>query len=170
MAEKTYSKEDVLKVWNEKAGRENYFELRETESTEGVKVTQLISGGGSLTAQVNAQGADAYKQLVENAGNPLIDDGVNPKESAGDKNKKFYTKDGNVAFPTQPEAISGPGETVEIDNTGGKTGTKAKSTGNKTTDINSRNVAPSSSTNTSGTRTVTPTPSGNSNERTGNNA
>lgn len=117
MAKDSVSQADVLNVWNEKAGRKDYFELREIEGTDGSQSTQLISGGGSLVVQVNGHGEEALRVLRDRAGDALIEDGTNPKEVVGpDNNEKFYTKQGNLAFPTQPEAIQGQAETVYVDN------------------------------------------------------
>lgn len=109
------TKTSVLKALNEAAGRKDYFEAREVETASGT-VTQIISGGGSLVAQVNATGDDAWKQLEGFTGAGVVDAGENPTESVED-NKKFTTPEGNVAFPTQPEAIlPSAGDAVEIDN------------------------------------------------------
>lgn len=109
MAEKaTHSKESVLALWSEKAGRKDNFDLREVESLDGVKQTQLINKEtGSLVVAVNATGADALKTLTERCGDPYIDAGVNPKEAQSDENKKFFTSEGVLATPTQPEALEG---------------------------------------------------------------
>lgn len=108
------TEKSVLKALNEAAGRKDYFEARVVETADG-EVTQIISGGGSLVAQVNATGEAAWKQLEGFTGAGVLDAGSNPTESAED-NKKFYSKTGAVAFPTQPEAILPAGETVFVDN------------------------------------------------------
>jgi hypothetical protein len=108
------TKDSVLKALNEAAGRKDYYEVREVETSDG-KVTQIISGGGSLVVQVNATGDDAWKQLEGFTGASVVDAGSNPTDSA-EENKKYSTKTGTVAFPTQPEAILPDGETVYVDN------------------------------------------------------
>jgi hypothetical protein len=108
------TEKSVLAELNRKAGRKDYFEAREVETAEG-KVTQIISGGGSLVMQVNAVGDEAWKQLEGETGAAVVDAGTNPTEAVED-NKQFTTKTGTVAFPTQPEAILPAGETVFVDN------------------------------------------------------
>lgn len=111
MAEKTFSKSEVLELWSDKAGRKDAFDLREVESEAGVKQTQLINKDtGSLVVAVNATGEDALQTLGERCGDPFIDAGVNPKEAQGSENKKFYTSEGVLATPTQPETL----ETTEV--------------------------------------------------------
>lgn len=106
-----FSKEQVLELWSDKAGRKDAFDLREVESEAGVKQTQLINKDtGSLVVAVNATGADALQTLGERCGDPFIDAGVNPKEAQGSENKKFYTSEGVLATPTQPETL----ETTEV--------------------------------------------------------
>lgn len=113
------TKTSVLKALNEAAGRKDYFEAREVETESGT-VTQIISGGGSLVAQVNATGDEAWEQLEGFTGAGVVDAGENPKESVED-NKHFFSKTGAVAFPTQPEAIEAPKEVNEVDNSDKKT-------------------------------------------------
>lgn len=111
MAEKKPTEKSVLKALNEAAGRKDYFEAREVE-TESGKVTQIISSGGSLVAQVNATGEAAWKQL-EGVTTGVVDAGENPTE-AKENDEQFYTEQGNVAFPTQPEAIEATVEVTEV--------------------------------------------------------
>lgn len=108
------TEKSVLAALNEAAGRKDYFEARVVETASG-EVTQIISANGSLVAQVNATGEAAWKKLEGFTGAGVIDDGENPTESAED-NKRFISKEGGVAFPTQPEAILPAGETVFVDN------------------------------------------------------
>lgn len=112
MADKKFTKEEVLKLWSEKAGGKDLFDLRVVESVDGVKQTQLINkAGGALV--VAANGDNAVQVLGERCGDPVIDAGVNPKESSED-NEKFYTSEGVLATPTQPEAIEGVAKEVEF--------------------------------------------------------
>lgn len=107
MAE-TFSKADVLELWSDKAGRKDAFDVREVESLDGVKQTQLINKDtGSLVVAVNATGDAAFQILGERCGDPFIDAGVNPKEAQGDENQKFFTSEGVLATPTQPETLEG---------------------------------------------------------------
>lgn len=107
MAE-TFTKKQVLELWSDKAGRKDNFDLREVESLDGVKQTQLINKEtGSLVVAVNGHGEDAINVLGRRVGDPFIDPGVNPKEAQGDENKKFYTSEKVLATPTQPESLEG---------------------------------------------------------------
>lgn len=108
------TEKSVLDTLNNAAGRKDYFEVRVVETADG-EVTQIISANGSLVAQVNAIGDAAWKKLEGFTGAGVVDAGSNPTESA-ENNKRFVSKEGTVAFPTQPEAILPTGETVEIDN------------------------------------------------------
>lgn len=108
MAETKHTKKSVLEAWSDKAGRKDNFDLREVESLDGVKQTQLINKEtGSLVVAVNATGDDALKVLGERVGDPFIDPGVNPKEAQGEDNKKFFTSEGVLATPTQPDSLEG---------------------------------------------------------------
>ncbi len=111
MADKKATKESVLKALNEAAGRKDYFEVREVETADGM-ATQIISGGGSLVLQANGTGDEVWKKL-EGQTTGVVDKGSNPTESA-ENNKKFFSKTGAVAFPTQPEAIEGTSEVNEV--------------------------------------------------------
>lgn len=108
------TEKSVLDALNEAAGRKDYFEVRVVETADG-EVTQILSANGSLVAQVNATGDAAWKKLEGFTGAGVVDAGSNPTESVED-NKHFVSKEGTVAFPTQPEAILNGGETVEVDN------------------------------------------------------
>lgn len=115
MAEKSFSKAEVLELWSDKAGRKDNFDVREVESLKGVKQTQLINKEtGSLVVAVNATGEEAWQILGERCGDPFIDAGVNPKEAQGPENKKFYTSEGVLATPTQPESLEGNGVVREF--------------------------------------------------------
>lgn len=115
MAE-SFSKEGALKAWNEKAGKVDQWDVRVVESVDGTKQTQLIDKDtGSLSVAVN--GDNAWKELTEKAGAWKIDDGVNPKEAVGPENNDvFKTSKGVLATPTQPDALLGEAEVVEVDN------------------------------------------------------
>lgn len=115
MAE-SFTKEGALKAWNEKAGKVDQWDVRVVESVDGEKQTQLIDKDtGSLCVAVN--GDNPWKKLTEMAGVWKIDDGVNPKEAVGpENNEKFETSKGVLATPTQPDAILGETEPVEVDN------------------------------------------------------
>lgn len=97
------SKTDVLKALNDAAGTKDAFEVREVEVESG-KVTQIISANGSLVAQINATNDDAWKKL-EGFTTGVVDAGEPPVASVED-GKKFFTKEGVIAFPTQPEALA----------------------------------------------------------------
>lgn len=116
MTEKeTFTREGALKAWNEKVGKKDQYDVREVEAEDGTKQTQLIDKEtGSLSVAVN--GDDPWKELTEKAGVWKIDDGVNPKESVGEDSEKQYTSEGVLATPTQPEALQGEQEPVEVDN------------------------------------------------------
>lgn len=106
--EKTFSKDEVLELWSDKAGRKDNFDLREVESLDGVKQTQLVNKEtGSLVVAVNGHGEDAINVLGRRVGDPFIDPGVNPKEAQGEENEKFFTSEGVLATPTQPETLEG---------------------------------------------------------------
>ena len=108
------TKAQVLKAWSEKAGREDAFDLRNVTSADGTVQTQLINkDNGSLV--VAADGENAFDTLLEQVGTALIDAGVNPKEASED-NEVEFTSEGALATPTQPEAIEGVAEVVEVDN------------------------------------------------------
>lgn len=107
MAE-TFTKKQVLALWSDKAGRKDNFDLRVVESLDGVKQTQLINKEtGSLVVAVNGDGDEAINILGRRVGDPFIDPGVNPKEAQGEDNKKFFTSEGVLATPTQPESLEG---------------------------------------------------------------
>lgn len=113
MAE-TFSKEGALKAWNEAAGKTDQYDVRVVEDIHGTKQTQLIDKDtGSLSVAVN--GENPWQELTEKAGVWKIDDGVNPKEAAED-DKVFKTSKGVLATPTQPEAVEGVQEIIEVDN------------------------------------------------------
>jgi len=97
------TKQSVLDKLNKQAGRRNYFEAREVETQGEGTVTQIISGGGSLVLQANGTGEEVWKKL-DGQTTGVVDDGENPKDSVED-DAEYFTPDGNVAFPTQPEAI-----------------------------------------------------------------
>lgn len=108
------TKAQVLKAWNEKAGRKDAFEVRNVEAADGTVQTQLLNKeNGSLV--VAADGENAFDKLAEHVGDFIVDAGVNPKEASED-NEVSYTEKGALATPTQPEAIEGVAETVEVDN------------------------------------------------------
>lgn len=101
MAKRTYSKEDAVKAWSRKSGRENQYDVNEFTDENGTKVTQLIDKDtGSVTVQVDAQGADAFRTLVERAGDQMIDTGTAPEEP-----KAETTSEGVPQTPTQPQAL-----------------------------------------------------------------
>ena len=110
MAKATNS--SVIDAWSEKAGRKDQYDLREVENHDGSeKGFQLIDKDtGSLVVQ-----ASSLQELQDRAGDALIDDATVPKESSGEESEKQYTSRGQLAFPTQPEALSDPSDTVEID-------------------------------------------------------
>jgi hypothetical protein len=111
MAEETATEQSVLDNLNKQAGRKDYFEVREVETASGM-VTQIISGGGSLVLQANGTGDEVWKKLAGQT-TGVVDDGENPKDSVED-NKEYFTPEGSVAFPTQPEAIEDVAEPVEV--------------------------------------------------------
>ena len=106
------TKESVLANLNKQAGRRNYFEVREVETQDEGMVTQIISGGGSLVLQANGTGDEVWEKLAGQT-TGVVDDGENPKDSV-EEDVEYFTKDGNVAFPTQPEAIEDTAEPVEV--------------------------------------------------------
>lgn len=156
------TKTSVLRTLNEAAGRKDYFEAREVETESGT-VTQIISGGGSLVAQVNATGDEAWEQLEGFTGAGVVDAGENPKESVED-NKKFYSKSGAVAFPTQPEAIEAPKDVNEIDNSD-KSVAQENQTASRTVNQASTVTEDQRSSGTPGTSDNDPNNSGNEEDK-----
>lgn len=117
MADKKFTEKEVLELWSDKAGRKDNFDLRVVESIDGVTQTQLINKEtGSLVVAVNGDKDSAIQTLGERCGDPFIDAGVNPKEAQGDENKKFFTSEGVLATPTQPESLEGKAVEREVNN------------------------------------------------------
>lgn len=118
MAEKkTFTKEDVVNAWSEKAGRKDQYDVREVKSEDGADQVQLIDKDtGSISIAVDGSGSDAFRKLVEQAGTPLIDGAEMPQESVGaGNNEQHFTSRGVLATPTQPEALEGTADAVEFD-------------------------------------------------------
>lgn len=116
---KNYTKKDVLKAWNEGAGKEDQFDLVEITAADGTEQTQIFDKpSGSLCVAVNGHGQAALNKLGENPNVTFIDGGLAPKESADRvKNEKKYTSDGVLRTPTQPDVLEDvQNEPVEIDN------------------------------------------------------
>lgn len=112
---KSYSKDEVVRLWSEAAGRKDQYDVREVESVDGEKQTWLTDKDtGSTTVAVKGHGADALRELGENVANPFIEPAVSPKEAVED-NEKHYTSRGVIATPTQPEVLEGEGEPTEVD-------------------------------------------------------
>lgn len=120
MAEKKYTRAEVLKAWSDLSGRKDQYDVKEFTDDRGVDVTQLIDkDSGSVTVQVDAQGDSAWQRLGENVGSNFIDGGTAPEDP-----KQEYTSRGVLETPTQPEALKenqGRGE-VDPDNKRGNTG------------------------------------------------
>jgi hypothetical protein len=116
MADKKYTKADVVKAWSDKAGRQDQYDVREVEGVDGEHQVQLIDKDtGSVSVAANGEGEAAYRKLVEHVGDIAIDAVIMPKESVGpDNNKKHYTSRGQLATPTQPEALVGETEPQEV--------------------------------------------------------
>lgn len=116
MADKTYSKADVVKAWSDKAGRKDQYDVREVEDVDGNKQVQLIDKDtGSVSVAANGEGSAAFKKLVEHVGDIAIDAVIMPKESVGEgNNKQHFTSRGQLATPTQPEALVGEVEPTEV--------------------------------------------------------
>jgi hypothetical protein len=134
MAEETFTREGALEAWNKAAGKVDQYDVREVEAEDGTKQTQLIDKDtGSLSVAVN--GDNPWKELTQKAGVWKIDDGVNPKEAMSNENKQFETSEGVLATPSQPEALQGVQEPVEVDNR-----TEAEKSG-ETQDSPSENVS-----------------------------
>jgi hypothetical protein len=99
--------------FSEYAGRKDQYDVRVIEGVDGKKQTQLIDKDtGSISFAVDGTDFDADK--VNFGGSVGGDPAINPKEAVED-NKEFRTSRGNLASPTQPEAIEGAVEPTEVD-------------------------------------------------------
>lgn len=104
--------------FSEFAGRKDQYDVRVVEGMDGQKQTQLIDKDtGSISFAVN--GEDFDPETVSFGGSVGGDTAITPKEAVED-NKEFRTSRGNLASPTQPEAIEAPREVEEIDNKSGR--------------------------------------------------
>ena len=117
MANKTATKEDVVKAWSEKVGKIDQYDLHEIDTADGGSQTQLIDKDtGSITVAVDGTGPKALQKLFEHAGETFIDRGESPVESTGEGSQKRFTSRGVLATPTQPEVQVDTQEPVEVDN------------------------------------------------------
>lgn len=107
------SGKDLAKKFSEFAGREDQYDVREVEGVDGRKQTQLIDKDtGSISFAWDGDLPEDLDTIIGSVGG---DSAVMPKEAVED-NKVFRTSRGNLATPTQPEAILPQEEVVEVDN------------------------------------------------------
>lgn len=105
----------IAKHFSDLAGRKNQYDVREVESVDGKKQTQVIDKTtGSISAVF--EGDVDLEKLV---GSVTATPAVTPKEASED-DKAFFTSEGEPATPTQPEAILPQTEVVEVDNKKGR--------------------------------------------------
>ena len=105
----------IAKYFSDLAGRKDQYDVREVESVDGTKQTQVIDKTtGSISAAFNGD-VDLEKLVGSVTSTPA----VTPKEASED-DKKFFTSEGELATPTQPEAILPQAEVVEVDNKKGR--------------------------------------------------
>lgn len=105
---------DLAKEFSKRAGYVDQYDVREVESVDGTKQTQLIDKTtGSVSFVFSGDLPDGVDGVVGTVGTEAA---VTPKEAAKD-NKEFRTSNGVLATPTQPEAVQAPGEVTEVDNT-----------------------------------------------------
>lgn len=125
--------------FSEFAGREDQYDVREVEGADGTRQTQLIDkDSGSVSFAVNG---DFDPETVAFGGSVGGDAAVNPKEALEEDAKPFRTSRGNLASPTQPQALEGEAEPTEIDNTDKGGDTQENQTAERTENQASRTTA-----------------------------
>lgn len=106
----------IAKHFSNLAGRKDQYDVREVESVDGTKQTQVIDKDTGSISAVFEGDVDLEKLTGSLTATPA----VTPKEASED-NKKFTTSKGVPASPTQPEAILPQAEVTEVDNKKGRT-------------------------------------------------